>query len=294
LEKIAREVKEKHDAEMNDYEKEIDKKDKTESSTTEFEIIGWKMNGFIMPVSNRLGELKGGNHFATYRAPSVLPLNDVRLIQIDCELVYKKTKEKFTLRAEIRLLTNGWFKANIDGEPWFARELLDPKNIAAIQGKTTGEIISTSAIYLEEPAEDKGLILQIVNGFPTNLALRILDPHLGANIIDCDNGIAVLMKGNGMSVLTYVRQKKRENGGCDVVETTCKSLTVNITALNLKNGGLVEGNFSGLLFGGEDNKDCINSPEHKVNGSFSLTIVKQSSAKDFLEKNHIKLPTSDD
>jgi hypothetical protein len=257
-----------------------------------FKVIGWKMNGSNAPIKNEMGVLKSSPYYdATYTAPSVVPLYTTRDVAISFEMINLTSKAKFIFISHVYLTNNGWFKATIDGRHWYAPQLMDRKNIAAIQGKTAGEIKSASAFYMEEPAEAKGLVLQIVNGFPTNLALRIINPHLGANLIDCNTGSATLMKGNGISALTFVRNQKRENGGCDMIEEICKTLTVNITALNLKTGGLVEGNFSGLLFGGEENEKCINTPEHKVNGSFSLTVMKQSSGKEFLEKNNIKVPT---
>lgn len=255
-------------------------------------ITAWKVNGVAAPVSNEMGSLRSSEYgVATYKAPQVVPLDNVRWVAISCEMKSMQSGAKFILISHVLLTSNGWFKANIDGEPWFAHELYDQKNIAAIQGKTAGEIKSASAVYIEEPVEDKGLIISLTNGFPKSIVLRILDPHLGANIIDCNSDGAALMMGDWGGVLTSYRRQM--NGGtCETIEEICNKLTVNLTALNLKNGGLVEGNFGGSLFGGE--KGCVNSLEHKVAGSFSLSVVKQTSAKEFLEKNNIKDPKNND
>ncbi|MFZ1799552.1 MAG: hypothetical protein WAU24_06765, partial [Chitinophagaceae bacterium] len=255
-------------------------------------ITAWKVNGVAAPVSNEMGSLHSSEYgVATYKAPQVVPLDNVRWVAISCEMKSLQSGAKFIFISHVLLTSNGWFKANIDGDPWFAHELIDQKNIVAIQGKNSGEIKSASAVYIEEPVEDKGLIISLTNGFPKSIVLRILDPHLGPNIIDCNTEGTTIFMGDWMGVLTSYRRQMNGNT-CETIEEICNKLTVNITQLNLKNGGLVAGNFNGILFGGE--KGCVNSLEHKVAGSFSLSVVKQTSAGEFLKKNNIKDPKNND
>lgn len=268
--------REKHAA-MNEYEKEIDKKEKTESSTVDFEITGWKMNGFIAPISNRLGELKGVNHFATYIAPAVVPLNDIRSVQIDCELVYKKTKEKFTLRAEIRLLNDGNFTAVIGGNKWNAYQLLDQKYIDAEKGKQPGKVVMAEAYYSDGPPEGKELILILTNGFPNVLTIRIKNPVEGDNHVDCETAGFTLMAPDGIATL-YSYKRKYIDNSCHVSDDICNHITVHIMSLKLETGGLVLGDFRGTLY--EDSvettgKRCINSIELQVSGEFSMSVVKR-------------------
>ena len=252
-------------------------------------ITGWKMNGAPANISNEMGSLTIKEYgAATYKAPQVVPLLEIRSVAISCEMKSQQSGAKFILVSHVLLSNNGWCKATVDGAPWFAHQLFYQKYIANIKSKNRAEIKSADAIYIDEPAEFKGLMISIANGFSKSMVLRIKDPHFGANNIDCTRVGTALFMEEWAGLLTSFRREMRGNT-CEEVEI-CNKLTVNLTALNLKNGGLVEGNFSGSLFGGENG--CVNSLEHKVAGSFSLSVSLPSAAKDFLKKNNIKVPAN--
>ncbi|MEI6061840.1 MAG: hypothetical protein WCR72_14130 [Bacteroidota bacterium] len=275
-ERDSEEVRKNHEAELNILVRKDDKEMGNNSPVTpDFIISGWKMNGLPAPVSNQLGQLEGSNHFGIYKAPIVVPLNDIRLVEITCGLIYKETKEKFTLKSQVMLLNEGEFKATIDGKQWESHQLLDKKYIDAAKGKDPAQIAVAEAHYNDGPDTEKGLILLISPGFPNALTIRIKNPKLGANYIDCKtDGIGLLAQGWSAGLNSYIR---RPNGtSCQVSNERCNYLNVNITSLNLVTGGLVAGNFSCTLY--EDSHDktekpCINSIEHKVSGKFALSVV---------------------
>ncbi len=275
-ERESEEVRKNHDAELNILVRKDDKEMGNNSPVTpDFIITGWKMNGLPAPISNQLGQLEGSNHFGIYKAPIVVPLNDIRLVEITCELIYKKTKEKFTLKSQVMLLNEGKFEATIDGKQWYGHQLLDKKYIDAAKGKDPAHIALAEAHYDDGSVAEKGLVLLISAGFPNSLTIRIKNPKLGPNSIDCStDAISLLSQGWSAGLNSYIR---RPNGtSCQVSNEICNNLKVNITSLTLRTGGLVAGNFDGTLY--EDSHDktekpCISSIEHKVSGNFALSVV---------------------
>ena len=251
------------------------------------------MNGAAANINNEMGSLTIKEYgAATYKAPQVIPLLEMRTVAISCEMKSLQSGAKFILVSHVLLTNNGWFKATIDGSPWFAHQLLDQKYVAGINGKNPGEIKSADANYVDEPVEGKELILSLIlNGFQKSILLVLKNPYLGANIIGCTKDVAVISMDDFVADLVLIRRQQSQ-GTCDIIEEVCKSLTKNVTALNLKTGGLVEGNFSGIFFGGE--KGCVNSLAHKVVGSFSLSVIMASAAADFLKKNNVKVPENKD
>jgi hypothetical protein len=279
-EKAAKEEQKKHNDEINKLMMQDDIEMGNKSPITpEFEIIKWKMNGLAAPVYNSLGELEGANHFALYKAPLLVPLNEIRTIIITCELVYKKTKEKFTLETQITLLNEGWFSATIDDKKYFANQLLDTKYINSMKGKNPMEIESATAYYNDGSVAEEGLILILSIGIPKALAIRIENPKIGANYIDCSTlgGAGLLMQNWGATLNSYFR--KRNQGSCEISDKICRNITININLLTLKLGGLIEGDFSGTLYEDSHEKTelpCLSSITHKISGSFSLSIVSVS------------------
>jgi hypothetical protein len=249
-----------------------------------FKLTAWKMNGDAAPVSNEMGKLISGEYgIAEYTAPWVVPLNKIRSIAISCEFINLKSKAKFIFVTHVFLTNNGWFKATIDGNAWFAHQLLDQKYLKQVQDKIPSHINSAADVSFVKSADahfitegdGKGLWIMLTYGFPKNIKLHIPNPHLGQNVIDCnENGTSLQLENEGAS-LVFVKATKR-GSTCDR-EEICKSITVNLTSLNLKTGGLVSGDFNGSLWGGtNEEKSCKSSDQYKVSGKFSLSVVAQS------------------
>lgn len=251
-----------------------------------FKLTGWKMNGDAAPVSNEMGKLISDEYgIAEYTAPWVVPLNKIRSVAISCEFINLQSKAKFIFVTHVFLTNNGWMNAKIDGNLWYAHQLLDPKYLAAMPGNNLAQIKSASAHYSDGSMGPKGLILMLTNGFPKAITLRIENPHPGDNIIDCNDNGAAMQTEDWAATLTEII-RTASGSECNTTEV-CKKLTVNFKVLNLKTGGLVEGTYSGSLYGNNFNtpeKACISSIKHKVSGAFSLSVVSPDDYKQMLPK----------
>ncbi len=251
-----------------------------------FRLTAWRLNGSTAPISNNFGKLNIPDYgAANYTAPLVVPLNEIRVVGISCEFINLVSKAKFIFVTHVTLTNNGWFSATIDGNPWSAHQLLDQQpatqgitklmgnkpvtQLTQAQEKAVGEFKSADANYIPE-GEGKGLWLTLTNGYPKTLILQITTPHLGANTVDCTvPGVTIFTPEWGAG-LTFVT--RTPNGSsCDDKEF-CKSFTINLTALNLKTGGLVSGNFSGHLYG-PVTKACVSDHQYNVSGKFSLSVI---------------------
>ena len=269
-----------------------------------FKLTSWKMNGDIAPVSNDMGNLYVSEYgSAVYTAPMVVPLNNIRSVAVSCELTHPGSHAKFMFVSHVRLVNNGWFTANIDGKAWSARQLMDQEFINSLQGTTKlttspnqtqltpnqnqmiGNIKSADANYFPE-GEEKGLWLSLTDGYPKTLIIHIADPHVGENNIDCNIEGTVIYGDKWAAKLLNIQ---RTPNGTDCITTEhCEHMTIHLTSLNLKTGGLVSGYFSGSLYGGEiqqgSTKKCISDTRYKISGKFSLSVVRAPAATEAAEK----------
>jgi hypothetical protein len=244
-----------------------------------FKLTAWKMNGDASPVSNEMGKLKSGEYAsAYYTAPLTVPLTSDRSVAISCEFVNLKSKVKFIFVTHVILTNDGWFSAIINGKTLYGHQPFDMKYLPQTQGNAGGQVTIANANYTYQ-GEAKGLSLLLTNASPKSFILHIPSPHLGQNVLDCKSGAGAVFATNGsVADLTEVKRVKR-NSSCDETEI-CHSLTVNLTALNFKTGGLVSGDFQGILYadfidGGVD--DCVSKVPQRVSGKFSLSVVMDSN-----------------
>lgn len=269
-----------------------------------FKLTAWKMNGDVANITNEMGTLNIAEYgTALYTAPMVVPLDKIRSVAISCEFTHLASHAKFMFVSHVRLTNNGWFNANVDGKPWSARQLMDQEFINSLQGKTKlvtspnqtqltptqnqmiGKIKSADANYFPE-GEEKGLWLTLTDGYPKTLIIHIADPHVGENNIDCNMEGTVIYGDTWAAKLLNIQ---RTPNGTDCITTEhCEHMTIHLTSLNLKTGGLVSGYFSGSLYGGEikqgSSNDCISDTRYIISGKFSLSVVMAPTVKEVKEK----------
>ncbi len=239
-----------------------------------YTITAWKLNGTTAPVNNNKGILTVINEReAKYTAPKEVPLYD-RVVTISVEMTDKKSGAKVILLSHIFLSTKDYFHGQFDGKPINATSGFDPSGLAKI--KQAG-INTVQCFFMTEYNALTITLADMIN--QGSITYNIINPHTGNNLIIPDEkSVAAVVGILGNTAYDGLRQKIRKpgNNGCDEKPDILHTFTINLSRLDLKSGGCIQGSLNGILYGDKQNT-CKNSEEFSISGEFSLTAVGKPS-----------------